>query len=62
MIVEVLPDLCISCGLCIDLCPEVFEWGEEDKAKAIEGEVPEDLQENVAEAAENCPTDAIQTG
>jgi len=62
MTVEVLPDLCISCGLCVDSCPEVFEWGEEEKAKAKVKEVPENLKEKVTEAAENCPTDAIQTG
>lgn len=59
---EVIPDLCIACGLCIDTCPEVFSWSEEEKAEAKEGEVPAELEEKVKEAAENCPTDAIETG
>ncbi|NLZ43686.1 MAG: ferredoxin [Clostridia bacterium] len=59
---EVIPDLCIACGLCIDTCPEVFSWNEEDKAEAKAGEVPPGLEERVKEAAENCPTDAIETG
>jgi ferredoxin len=59
---EVIPDLCIACGLCVDTCPEVFSWSEEDKAEAKAGEVPAGLEECVKEAAENCPTDAIETG
>lgn len=59
---EVIPDLCISCGLCVDTCPKIFSWSEEEKAKAKEGEVPGELEEKVKEAAENCPTGAIKTG
>ncbi len=32
MRVEVDQELCISCGACIDICPDVFEWNEDDKA------------------------------
>ena len=31
---EVDQDLCISCGACIDICPEVFTWNDDDKAEA----------------------------
>ncbi|MBD3305787.1 4Fe-4S dicluster domain-containing protein [candidate division KSB3 bacterium] len=52
---------CISCGACIDLCPEVFQWDEENDEKAVASTnpVPEDVQESCREAAESCPTDAI---
>lgn len=56
---EVNQELCISCGACIDVCPEVFDWNDEEKAYAIVGEVPDDLEGQASEAAENCPTDAI---
>lgn len=62
MRVEVDQELCISCGACIDICPDVFEWNEDDKAHSIVDEVPADLEEQAREAVENCPTDAISEG
>ncbi|MGI5852587.1 MAG: ferredoxin [Clostridiales bacterium] len=53
-------DLCISCGLCISICEDVFSWNEDDKAEAIDDEIPEDLVEDVEEAVESCPTEAIK--
>lgn len=53
-------DLCISCGACIDTCPEVYDWNDDDKAHAIVDEVPTDLEEQAQEAADSCPTDAIK--
>lgn len=60
MRVEVDPELCISCGACIDTCPEIFEWGEDDKAVASEDDVPDELEACVHEAVEGCPTEAIR--
>lgn len=60
MEVFVDPDLCISCGTCIDLCPEIYDWDEDGKAKAIEEEVPEELEDCAKEAVESCPVDAIK--
>ena len=45
--------------LCVQTCPDVFSWDDDDKAEAIDGEVPEELEEDVQEAADGCPTDAI---
>lgn len=53
-------DLCISCGLCISICDEVFSWNDDDKAEAIDEDFPEELADDVEEAVESCPTDAIQ--
>ena len=45
-------ELCIGCGLCTTLCPDVFELNEEGKAVAVnEGEVQD--------AIDNCPVSAI---
>jgi len=52
-------ELCISCGACIDTCPEVFDWNEDDKAHNIVDEVPADMEDQAREAAEGCPTNAI---
>ncbi|MCR4441000.1 MAG: ferredoxin [Peptococcaceae bacterium] len=60
MKVRVDPETCIACGACISLAPEVYDWDENGKAKAIAEEVPED-QENIAsEALGSCPTEAIK--
>lgn len=52
-------DLCISCGACIDICSEVFDWNDDGKADAKQHEIPSDLEDSVREASEACPTDAI---
>ncbi len=59
MPVKVDQELCISCGACIDTCPEVFDWNEDDKAHNIVDEVPADMDDQAREAAESCPTNAI---
>lgn len=60
MKVWVDPDLCISCGLCISMCPDVFDWNDDDKAYSIVDAVPDDQQECAHEAVESCPTEAIR--
>ncbi|MFY9176710.1 MAG: ferredoxin [Caldicoprobacterales bacterium] len=60
MKVYVDQDLCISCGLCISICDEVFSWNDDDKAQAIDQEIPEELTDDVEEAVESCPTEAIK--
>ncbi len=59
MKVHVDPDLCISCGACVDICPEVYNWNEDGIAEEQVDEVPEDLEDFALEALESCPTDAI---
>lgn len=50
---------CIGCGMCVDICPEVFKYNEDFKSEVIEGDVPEDLKEKAEEAKNACPVDAI---
>jgi len=57
--------MCISCGTCIDLCPELFEFAE-DGLSSIKGVELSDLQELGMEdplcsidAMENCPVKTI---
>ncbi|OEH86271.1 ferredoxin [Desulfuribacillus stibiiarsenatis] len=52
-------DLCISCGACIDICSEVFDWNDDGKAHVKSNEISSDLEDSVREASESCPTDAI---
>ena len=53
-------DSCITCGLCVDLCPEVFEIGSADIAEVKTDPVPPEQEESCRKAAEECPVDAIQ--
>ncbi|MBM4318903.1 MAG: ferredoxin [Deltaproteobacteria bacterium] len=52
-------EACTACGLCEDTCPEVFEIAD-DIAEVIADPVPPDAEDTALEAAENCPTEAIQ--
>ncbi len=52
-------DTCISCGLCPSTCPDVFHFDADDKAEAIEDDIPENLQSDAEEARDSCPVSAI---
>ncbi len=60
MQVKVFDDLCVSCGQCISICPEVFEWDDKDKAVAKAETVPSEQETLAHEAVEGCPTAAIK--
>ena len=58
--VKVNKEKCIGCGLCSNLCPEVFELTEDGKAKVKENADLEKNKEGVKEAKESCPAGAIE--
>jgi ferredoxin len=60
MKMEVDQDLCISCGACVDTCPEVFDWNSDDKAYVTVAEIPTEQEDLSHEAMEGCPTSAIK--
>ena len=53
--VEIIKDSCISCGLCIQMNNEVFDYDAEGKSEVIKQIVNEEV-ENIANL---CPTGAI---
>ena len=57
MKVEVNPDICIGCGVCEDLCPQVFKLID-GIAVPIHPELCEKV-ECCRDAADSCPTQAI---
>ena len=59
MKVKVDHELCSGDAICADICPEVFEMNDDDKANVIVDEVPADLEDAVREAAESCPEGCI---
>lgn len=50
-------ELCIGCGACEEICPEVFWLGEDGKSHVIAQKC--DSAGCCEEAAENCPVEAI---
>jgi ferredoxin len=53
-----IEDTCTACGLCADTCPDVFDMGDE-MAIVIVDEVPEEFEDAVQQAADECPVKAI---
>jgi ferredoxin len=51
-------ELCIGCGLCENICPDVFEMSD-DKAQVILNPVPETMHESAQAAEDSCPVSAI---
>lgn len=56
---KVDPDLCTGCGVCIDLCPAVFEMPD-DLAVVTVSLVPEAVEDDCREACDQCPVEAIE--
>ncbi len=49
---------CTACGLCEEICPEVFRL--DDEATIIEGVDYSSYEEQIKEAAESCPVEVIK--
>ena len=60
MKLKVNKDLCIGCGACQAVCPEVFEIEDDGLAGVIVDEIKEELMEDATDAKEGCPTNAIE--
>ena len=60
MRVVIDPDLCEGNAMCIGEAPEVLELtDDEDQARVLQEEPPEELRESVERAVRVCPTGAI---
>ncbi|MEM2108936.1 MAG: ferredoxin [Candidatus Odinarchaeota archaeon] len=70
--IKINRELCIACGSCYAVCPEVYESDEEGKSKIVDkylkehsdensiGEVEEELENCAREGAESCAVEAIE--
>ncbi|SES85668.1 ferredoxin [[Clostridium] polysaccharolyticum] len=52
-------DTCISCGVCVSMCPDVYQFNDDEKSEPIVEEIPEELQDDAITARDSCPVDAI---
>lgn len=52
-------DGCISCELCVSVCPSVFSMNEDDKAQAIDEDIPEENESEAEDARDGCPVSVI---
>ncbi len=52
-------DLCIGCGLCPTVAPDIYDMDEDGKAKVIIDDIPSDKEGEAKEGAESCPVGAI---
>lgn len=50
---------CISCGLCVSVCPEVFRMSDEGVSEVYAQPTPE-KEDDTREAAEGCPVNVIE--
>lgn len=50
---------CISCGLCAETCPEVFEMADDGLAQVIVDEIPDSAADTAVEAQDGCPVSVI---
>lgn len=59
MKVVVDADLCMGCGICEGICPDVFSMGSGTVAEVLLDPVPEKYAADVQDAVEQCPEEAI---
>jgi ferredoxin len=50
---------CISCELCVEICPEVFQMDNDGLAEAYVDVIPEFSEESAQDAADSCPVSVI---
>jgi len=53
------PEICQGYGQCNSLLPALFEIDDDGTARVLAPEVPPELLEEAAAAADRCPTGAI---
>ncbi|MFB4163459.1 ferredoxin [Alteribacillus sp. JSM 102045] len=59
-------DTCIACGACGAAAPDIYDYDDEGLAEVIIDdntgtvEVPEELEEDMMDGFEGCPTDSIK--
>ena len=58
--IKVNQNLCIGCGACANIFPDIFKMGESNKAEAISSELREEDEARIQEIIDICPVRAIE--
>ncbi len=59
MIAKIQRDGCISCGLCANVCPDVFRMADDGLAQVHQTPVPPASEADAAHARDGCPVSVI---
>lgn len=60
MKVTINRDACIGCGVCVNICPAVFELDDENIAVVKVNPVPQEEEAAARDAAQSCAVEAIE--
>ena len=52
-------DGCISCGICVSICPDVFQFDANGTAESIVDSIPSNKLSEAEEARDSCPVNVI---
>ncbi len=52
-------DGCISCGICVSICPDVFQFDANGAAESIVDSIPNNKLSEAEEARDSCPVNVI---
>jgi len=50
---------CISCGICVNMCPDVFQFDEDEKSTVVMDPIADEALESAQAAADSCPVSVI---
>lgn len=59
MKVTVDQNSCIGCGMCFDICPEIFICNDDSKSEVNQENSVESFEDKIKEARDICPVSAI---
>jgi ferredoxin len=62
MKVRIDTEVCAGFGICVGICPDVFELHDDGYATVLVTDVPPELEDLVRRAASQCPAQAILLG
>jgi ferredoxin len=59
MKVRIDTEICAGFGICVGICPEIFELHDDGYATVLVDKVPREFEELVRRAVDQCPARAI---